>query len=89
MRANETPVSASENKSRPPKYFFPIVLFGGTIVLVAIASQWHIISTFRDSILVVVGNQYQKWFEQQQSELATLAQQFDNRIFALKAMDKT
>jgi cytochrome c-type biogenesis protein len=67
MRANETSVQVSEDKSKPPKYLFPILLFGGTIVLVAIASQWHIISTFLDSILVVVGNQYQKWFERQQT----------------------
>ncbi len=64
MRSNETPLPAFEAKGRPPKYLFPAFLFGGTIALILIATQWQFVSAHIDEVLSVVGNQYQKWFEQ-------------------------
>lgn len=67
MSSNETPVHASESKSRSPKYLFPLFLFGATVIAILIATQWHIVSERIESILAIVGTQYQKWFEQQQT----------------------
>jgi cytochrome c-type biogenesis protein len=67
MSSNETPAQVSEAKNRPFKHLFLVVLFGGTIGLILITTQWETISAALDSILSVVGNKYQKWFEQQQT----------------------
>jgi cytochrome c-type biogenesis protein len=65
MRSNETPIQVS--KARPFKRLFFIFLLGGTIGLILIVTRWESISISIDNTLNVVGNQYQKWFEQQET----------------------
>ncbi|MDX2098566.1 MAG: cytochrome c biogenesis protein CcdA [Leptolyngbyaceae cyanobacterium bins.59] len=53
------------SQRRSKKWFLPVLLFVGTLLLVAIADQFTILSSGIDYLISVVENAYQQWFEQQ------------------------
>jgi cytochrome c-type biogenesis protein len=63
-RSNEIPVHSAQAKGRM-KLLFLAFLFGGTLLLVLISTQWQGVSEHIGKVLAVVGNNYQRWFEHQ------------------------
>lgn len=53
------------SQRRSKKWFLPVLLFFGTLFLVAIADRFTALSSGIDYLISVVENAYQQWFEQQ------------------------
>lgn len=53
------------SQRRSKKWFLPVLLFFGTLFLVAIADRFTALSSGIDYLISLVENTYQQWFEQQ------------------------
>jgi cytochrome c-type biogenesis protein len=60
------------NKPAPPepklpKFWFPILLFLGTLLLVLVSQRFGELSSSLDRIISIIENSYQEWFDSQQT----------------------